>query len=427
MKAQRTIALIGCALALLSAPALAQEEPASGPRLRVGRTTLELPELIQGQTTLLEVELESIGEAPLQLSLVDVTCGCTVVDYPREPIPPGEQRTLKLRFDSTDKQGNVSVDVFLYSNDPTQHDRGAYCTRLNLRGEVGSHFRLRPRSAAYGEVLAGGEAQARQIEVNARGPAREAMHLAPREVPDFLEVSVEPGEDASKARILVKLLPSAPRGDLLQYLEFDTGVESQPVLRLPVVATITGMIRAPVGVDLRRIVRGAEPTLERVPLTLSDAYEGVPGRALPIHRLDYDRARLEVEVEHVSPRRADLLIRGRSDAPLGPFSAPIHVYFDLTEQPQLVVPVFGNVVGRVRCSPAALALGARELQVVGGTVLEASLEPALPGVSLELAAADGGSVVRLVGGELNADARLVLRTDVEGEERVVVEVLAAPK
>jgi len=420
----RTLRAALCAVLLGATCAVAQQ---TGPRLTLEQKQFTLPELIQGQSTKIDVELKNTGDAPLELSLVDVTCGCTVVDYPREPIPPGEARTLVLNFDSTDKQGNVTVDVFLYSNDPTQADRGAYCTRLALRGEVGSNFRLRPRSAAYGEVLAGSGPHERRIQVSARGRERDQLKLAPLEVPDYLQVSVEPGDEPSKATILVQLLPNAPSGDLLHYLELSTGLEGQPKLRLPVVATLTGRVRAPVGVDLRGIRRGVEAKLERIPLTLSDAVEGVPGRTLPIHRLDYDRSRLSVELEHISPRRADLLVRGKSEGPLGPFSAPIEVYLDLADQPLLVIPVFGRVEGRVRCTPPALAAGTRELLVSGGAVQAASLEPALPGVEVEVSAHEGDARVRLVGGELDADARLILETDVPGEERVVVQVLAAPK
>lgn len=429
MKAhERTIHVASCALLLLGLSASAQDDrPTGGPRLVVDRTRIELPELTQGQTTKIQVELHNAGDAPLVLSLVDVTCGCTVVEYPREPIAAGEKRTLILDFDSTDKAGPVNVDVFLYSNDPTQRDRGAYCTNLKLTGEVGSNFRVLPRSAAFGEVLAGSDSLERTIRVSARGPARKGMKLTPRAVPDYMQVSVEPGKDESKANIRVKLLASAPTGDLLHYLEFDTGIAEQPTLRLPVVATVTGRVRGPSGVYLRQVQRGTEGTLERIPLSLSDVIEGVPSNTLPIRRLDFDRARLHVEVEHISPRRADLLVRSLSEAPLGSFSAPITVYFDLAEQPRLVVPVFGHVEGRVRCSPPALAQGNRELIVSGGKVSKGVLEPALAGVRVELVPTDGGTQVRLVGGELNGEAKLVLTTDVPGEERVVVEVFAAPK
>ncbi|MEZ6187427.1 MAG: DUF1573 domain-containing protein [Planctomycetota bacterium] len=410
------VALLGCWSARADEP--------QGPRLRVSETQLQLPELIQGQTAELEVELENVGDAPLRLNLVDVTCGCTVVSYPREPIPPGAKRPLTLRFDSTDKRGNVSVDAFLYSNDPTQNDRGAYCTRLTLRGEVGSHFRLRPASAAFGEVLAGGAAQTRELQVHGRGPANTALKLALREpAPDYLRVEAVPGDEPGKADVRVTLLPSAPPGDVLLYLEFATGVPEQPTLRVPVVAAITGLVRAPLGVDLRRIQRGAEATVERIPLTLSDGVEGVPAEQLPIHRLDYDRTRLAVEVEHISPRRADLLVRGLDAGPLGPFSAPIRVYFDLAQQPLLEIPVFGRVVGRVRVLPEALAGGARTLTVRGAAVRGARLEPALPGVEVELHAGEGATEVRLVGGELSEDAELILETDAPGEEQLRVAVL----
>lgn len=70
------------------------------------------------------------GDAPLVLSNAKGSCGCTVPSWPREPILPGEQGTIEVTFDSTNKSGAQSKRVTLTANtNPAQ-------TFLTIRGQL---------------------------------------------------------------------------------------------------------------------------------------------------------------------------------------------------------------------------------------------------------------------------------------------------
>ena len=45
------------------------------------------------------------GEAPLIISDAKATCGCTVPEWPRQPIAVGETGEIKVRFNSKNKPG----------------------------------------------------------------------------------------------------------------------------------------------------------------------------------------------------------------------------------------------------------------------------------------------------------------------------------
>lgn len=44
-------------------------------------------------------KFKNIGENPLYIVSAQPGCGCTVADYPKEPIAPGEEGVLKANFD----------------------------------------------------------------------------------------------------------------------------------------------------------------------------------------------------------------------------------------------------------------------------------------------------------------------------------------
>lgn len=56
------------------------------------------------------------GSVPLIISDVRSTCGCTVADWPREPIPPGGTGTIPVRFDTKKKVGVQSKPVTITAN-----------------------------------------------------------------------------------------------------------------------------------------------------------------------------------------------------------------------------------------------------------------------------------------------------------------------
>lgn len=56
------------------------------------------------------------GDAPLIISNAKATCGCTVPEWPKEPIPVGGKGEIKVRFNSKKKPGIQNKTVTLTAN-----------------------------------------------------------------------------------------------------------------------------------------------------------------------------------------------------------------------------------------------------------------------------------------------------------------------
>ncbi|TFV96054.1 DUF1573 domain-containing protein [Algoriphagus kandeliae] len=70
------------------------------------------------------------GEAPLVISNITASCGCTSPDWTKTPVNPGETGFVKVVFNSTAKSGAQAPTVTIQANtNPT-------VTRLRLRGNV---------------------------------------------------------------------------------------------------------------------------------------------------------------------------------------------------------------------------------------------------------------------------------------------------
>lgn len=62
-----------------------------------------------------EFVFTNTGKAPLIVTHVKSTCGCTVPEWSREPINSGEKGSIKVNYD-THRVGAFAKSIYVYSN-----------------------------------------------------------------------------------------------------------------------------------------------------------------------------------------------------------------------------------------------------------------------------------------------------------------------
>ena len=62
-----------------------------------------------------EFKFTNTGAAPLIISNAKGSCGCTVPEWPREPIAPGQSNIIKVKYDSK-RVGPINKSVTITSN-----------------------------------------------------------------------------------------------------------------------------------------------------------------------------------------------------------------------------------------------------------------------------------------------------------------------
>lgn len=73
---------------------------------------------------------ENSGQAPLVISNIQASCGCTTPEWTKTPIKPGEEGFVKVAFNSSGKSGVQSPTVTIQANTSPN------VTRLRLKGTV---------------------------------------------------------------------------------------------------------------------------------------------------------------------------------------------------------------------------------------------------------------------------------------------------
>ena len=87
------------------------------PAIAFADTLVELGIVSEGTQADVLFSFQNTGDAALILSDVSTSCGCTLAEqWPREPIQPGGNGEVAVRFDSRGRVGANRKEVFVVTN-----------------------------------------------------------------------------------------------------------------------------------------------------------------------------------------------------------------------------------------------------------------------------------------------------------------------
>ncbi len=72
--------------------------------------------VIQGEKVSFGFKFKNTGKSDLIISSVSTSCGCTVPEYPKTSIKPGESHKIDVKFDSEGRRGYQNKTVTISSN-----------------------------------------------------------------------------------------------------------------------------------------------------------------------------------------------------------------------------------------------------------------------------------------------------------------------
>ena len=72
--------------------------------------------ITQGEVISSTFRFKNVGKSDLIISSAQGSCGCTVPEWPKEPIKPGKEGEIEVTFNSTGKQGMQNKTITLVAN-----------------------------------------------------------------------------------------------------------------------------------------------------------------------------------------------------------------------------------------------------------------------------------------------------------------------
>ncbi len=77
--------------------------------------TVDYGEIAKGSDGVRVFEFTNTGDAPLVITDVKSSCGCTVPKKPEGPVAPGASSTIQVKYD-TNRVGPIRKNITVYSN-----------------------------------------------------------------------------------------------------------------------------------------------------------------------------------------------------------------------------------------------------------------------------------------------------------------------
>jgi len=115
-------------ISLMTLGVQAQEKVA---KIQFTSDTVDYGEIEKGSDGVRVFEFKNTGTAPLIISKVSSSCGCTIPKKPEGPIMPGESGEIQVKYD-TNRPGPIRKAITVLSNADTP------TTILKIKGTVKS-------------------------------------------------------------------------------------------------------------------------------------------------------------------------------------------------------------------------------------------------------------------------------------------------
>ena len=101
-------------------PPAAPETPAfvpthEGPHIQFEKNIHDFGQIVQGDNGDAEFRFRNMGSEPLILTNVQTGCGCAAPSWPREPIMPGQESSIVVRY-NTGIIGRIGRAITVHSN-----------------------------------------------------------------------------------------------------------------------------------------------------------------------------------------------------------------------------------------------------------------------------------------------------------------------
>jgi hypothetical protein len=87
----------------------------AGAKIEFTKETHDYGTIKNGADGTCSFEFKNTGTEPLIISMAKGSCGCTVPEWPKEPIAPGAKASIKVKYD-TSRAGAINKNVTITSN-----------------------------------------------------------------------------------------------------------------------------------------------------------------------------------------------------------------------------------------------------------------------------------------------------------------------
>ncbi len=319
------ISILALSFVLVALPAIA-----AAPRAVVEKPVVDVGKVKKGEPIRHEFVIRNAGDAPLEISEVKPSCGCTVAEYDKV-IAPGATGRVKMVVETDSFGGGIAKSVTAFTNDVTN-------PRLNLvvKAIISEPVVARPGYARFMTVH--GQPADPNVQTVSATDGSEIEVLSVASPYSFLEATHRREEDGAW-RVELSLDRGAPVGSLADYVVVTTNHPEQRQVKI----AVSGLVRPIISVAPKVADFGRRELVEPQSKSLEVKNLGTPD--VEVTEVTSDVAGLEAEFEAVEEGRHYRINLTLTDAlPKGDFEGSLTIKTSSARQPVVEIPLRGTVL-----------------------------------------------------------------------------------
>ncbi|MBK7939706.1 MAG: DUF1573 domain-containing protein [Lewinellaceae bacterium] len=85
-------------------------------RITYDESTFDFGEAVEGEVVVHKFKFTNTGKVPLTILKARSSCGCTIPEYPEEPVPPGAGGEITARFNTEGKHDLQKKLIYITAN-----------------------------------------------------------------------------------------------------------------------------------------------------------------------------------------------------------------------------------------------------------------------------------------------------------------------
>ena len=279
------------------------------------------------------VGFENAGNGDLLLRHPRKTCGgCSSLRLSRNRVAPGERAFLETRLTAGPKPGPQRRKLLLETNDPATSP----VLTLEMEWTVRAYVRASPEKVQFGNVLYG-RPHHKRLLLTALSTTASLRLRSIGEPVSGVRVTTVSMTDSHRAALQFTVTENTPIGELKGTVAVDTGLPDDPVVRIPVEATVVG----PFQVDRSYLNFGSVHAGER-----RQVHAMVLRDANSTHTLqapELDTGLLQCHLLRRGNKAYLLEARLQPTVPSGSVRTTITLRTTCPMQPEIEIPVFARV------------------------------------------------------------------------------------
>lgn len=333
----KTAILALCAALLVAASLLA----AGKPKAVIAEPIHEAGNVPKGEKITHDFVVKNDGDADLQITNVQPSCGCTVVSFDKV-IKPGQTGKVHAVLDSATFNGPIAKGISVFTNDPDHPQM-----ELTVKANIAPYITVKPGYARY--ITVQGEPKEGKITQTLYTPDGSSFDITGVDSPyPYLKVAFHeakpeerlPDGKGKQWKVDMTLSNDAKVGALTEYVVIHTTHPKQKVVQIPV----SGFVRPVLNVT-PPVADFGQITLKE-PLKKALFIRNFATEPIKVTSIDTKLPKgIEAKLEAVQEgREYQVRVVLNPELGKGPFTGSVTIHTDSPKVPTVEVPFKGTVI-----------------------------------------------------------------------------------